>query len=67
MLGIDHTIITKIDECSSLGILLDLQIRNKIPFSFLANGQRVPEDIMEADKKMLTKLIMSPGEGSVYE
>jgi len=67
VLGIDHTIITKIDECSSLGILLDLQIRNKIPISFLANGQRVPEDIMEADKTMLTKLIMSPGEGSVYE
>lgn len=67
VLGIDHTLITKIDECSSLGVLLDLQIRNKIPFSFLANGQRVPEDIMEADKTMLTKLIMSPGEGSVYE
>lgn len=67
VLGIDHTIITKIDECSSLGILLDLQIRNKIPFSFIANGQRVPEDIMEADAKTLTKLIMSPGEGSAYE
>lgn len=67
VLGIDHTLITKIDECSSLGILLDLQIRNKIPFSFVTNGQRVPEDIMEADKTMLTKLIMSPSEGSVYE
>ena len=67
LLGLDHTLITKIDECSSLGILLDLQIRNKIPFSFIANGQRVPEDIMEADTKTLTKLIMSPGEGSVYE
>lgn len=67
VLGIDHTLITKIDECSSLGVLLDLQIRNKTPFSFLANGQRVPEDIMEADKTVLTKLILSPGEGSVYE
>ncbi len=67
VLGYDHTLITKIDECSSLGVLLDLQIRNKIPFSFIANGQRVPEDIMEADKKTLSKLIMSPGEGSVYE
>jgi flagellar biosynthesis protein FlhF len=67
VLGIDHTLITKIDECTTLGILLDLQIRNKIPFSFITNGQRVPEDIMEADKTMLTKLIMSPSEGSVYE
>lgn len=67
ILGIDHTLITKIDECSSLGILLDLQIRYKIPFSFITNGQRVPEDIMEADSKTLSKLIMSPGEGSAYE
>ena len=67
ILGLDHTLITKVDECSSLGILLDLQIRNKIPFSFIANGQRVPEDIMEADTRTLTQLIMSPGEGSLYE
>ena len=64
LLGLDHTLVTKIDECSSLGILLDLQIRNRIPFSFIANGQRVPEDIMEADTKTLAKLIMSPDEGS---
>jgi flagellar biosynthesis protein FlhF len=67
VLGIDHTLITKIDECSSLGILLDLQIRIKTPFSFIANGQRVPEDIMEATPQILSNLIMSPGEGSVYE
>jgi flagellar biosynthesis protein FlhF len=67
ILGIDHTIITKIDECLKLGVLLDLQIRSKIPYSFIANGQRVPEDIMEADVKTLTSLIMSPGEGSSYE
>jgi len=67
VLGLDHTLITKIDECSSLGVLLDLQIRNKIPFSFITNGQRVPEDIMEANSKILSKLIMSPGEGSAYE
>lgn len=66
-LGIDHTLITKIDECSSLGILLDLQIRNKIPYSFIANGQRVPEDLMEANKDILTQIIMSPSEGSIYE
>jgi len=67
ILGIDHTIITKIDECLKLGVLLDLQIRGKIPYSFIANGQRVPEDIMEADTKTLTSLIMSPDEGSSYE
>ena len=66
-LGINHTLITKIDECTTLGVLVDLQIRNKIPYSFIANGQRVPEDLMEADKEILTQVIMSPSEGSMYE
>lgn len=67
VLGIDNTIITKVDECTSLGVLLDLQIRKQIPYSFITNGQRVPEDIMEADRKSLTTFIMTPGEGSIYE
>lgn len=63
VLGLDNTIITKIDECTSLGLLLDIQIREKIPFSYVTNGQRVPEDLIEADKETLTQLIMSPGKG----
>jgi flagellar biosynthesis protein FlhF len=67
VLGLDNTIITKIDECTSLGILLDIQIREKIPFSFITNGQRVPEDLLVADKETLAQLIMSPGKGLPYE
>lgn len=67
ILDIDNTIITKIDECSTLGLLLDIQIREKIPFSYLTNGQRVPEDLLEAGKELLTQLIMNPGEGLPYE
>ncbi|MBU1231583.1 MAG: flagellar biosynthesis protein FlhF [Proteobacteria bacterium] len=63
ILDIDNTIITKIDECSSLGLLLDIQIREKVPFSYITNGQRVPEDLLEADKELLTQLIMTPGKG----
>ncbi len=68
VLGLDNTIITKIDECTSLGVLLDIQIREKIPYSFVTNGQKVPEDIMKADKNILTELIMSPpSKGLPYE
>jgi flagellar biosynthesis protein FlhF len=67
VLGIDKSIITKIDECTRLGLLLDIQIREKIPYSYITNGQRVPEDIIEADKATVTQLIMSPGKGIVYE
>jgi len=67
VLGIDHAIITKIDEYTSLGLLLDIQIREQIPYSYITNGQRVPEDIIEADREVLTQLIMSPGKGLPYE
>ncbi len=66
-IGIDSNIITKIDECSTLGLLLDIQIRGSLPFSFITNGQRVPEDLLQADKNILTELIMSPGKGLSYE
>lgn len=67
VLGIDNSIITKIDECTKLGILLDLQIREKIPYSYITNGQRVPEDIIAVNKAIVTELIMSPGKGIGYE
>lgn len=67
ILGLDYTIITKIDECVNLGLLLDIQIREKIPFSYITNGQRVPEDIIEASRETLTELIMAPGKGLPYE
>ena len=67
ILEIDNAIITKIDECSSLGLLLDIQLREKLPFSYITNGQRVPEDLLKADKELLTQLIMTPGKGLSYE
>lgn len=62
-IGIDHTIMTKIDECSNLGVLLNIQIQNPNPISFITNGQRVPEDIIEADQQLIAELIMSNTEG----
>ena len=50
-LGIDRTIFTKIDECSHLGALLNVQIHSGKPLSFVTNGQRVPEDLLEITKK----------------
>ncbi|BDD87349.1 flagellar biosynthesis protein FlhF [Desulfofustis limnaeus] len=62
--GIDRTIFTKIDECGSLGVLLNVQIRNPAPLSCLTNGQRVPEDLLLIDHETLSGLILPPGEGS---
>ena len=66
-LGITHTIFTKIDECANLGILLNVQIQNPNPVSYFTNGQRVPEDLLEADPTRAAELIMSPKEGSMHD
>ena len=60
-LGIDSTIITKTDECATLGVMLDIQMDNRdnmIPFSWVTNGQRVPEDLLPASRELLAELII---------
>lgn len=48
-------VITKIDECLSLGESLSVSIQNSLPISYLTDGQRVPEDIKVADAGDLIK------------
>jgi len=43
--GLTGAIITKLDEAVSLGDVLDVMIRRKIFLYYIANGQRVPEDL----------------------
>jgi flagellar biosynthesis protein FlhF len=66
-LGISNTIFTKTDECTSLGILLNIQIQNSNPLSYVTNGQRVPEDLLEITPKIVAELIMSQNEGSMHD
>ena len=42
-------ILTKIDECLSLGAALSVMIEARLPLAYLTNGQRVPEDIRQAN------------------
>lgn len=51
--GLDGTIITKLDEAVTIGGVLDVIIRGKLKLYYLANGQRVPEDIHFANKDYL--------------
>ncbi|MFK8029931.1 MAG: flagellar biosynthesis protein FlhF [Gammaproteobacteria bacterium] len=45
---LDGCILTKIDEAASLGAAYSAVIRHHLPIAFLANGQRVPEDLHTA-------------------
>ncbi|WP_417705006.1 flagellar biosynthesis protein FlhF [Rheinheimera aquimaris] len=48
-------IFTKLDECLSLGEVINVAIANALPVSYLTNGQRVPEDIAVADAQKLVQ------------
>ncbi len=58
-LGLARTIFTKLDECFTLGVLLNIQLQNPVPLSWLANGQRVPEDLLHISAKKVAELIMT--------
>lgn len=38
-------IMTKVDEATGLGTVLDVLLRHELPLYYVANGQRVPEDL----------------------
>lgn len=46
-------ILTKIDEAATLGHALDVLVRHKLPLHYVSCGQRVPEDIAVANRKLL--------------
>ena len=51
--GIHGCVITKADEAASLGVALDAVIRKKLVLHYVANGQKVPEDIHAANPRYL--------------
>jgi flagellar biosynthesis protein FlhF len=53
--GLDGCLITKLDEAATIGNVLDVIIREKLRLYYVANGQRVPEDIHLANKQYLVQ------------
>ena len=49
-------IITKLDECYSLGEVISSVIEAQLPVSYVADGQQVPEDIHVANAKSIISL-----------
>jgi flagellar biosynthesis protein FlhF len=46
--SLDGAILTKIDEAANLGGVLSALIGRQLPLMYVANGQRVPEDMHPA-------------------
>lgn len=57
-IGFDRLIATKLDETSSYGTLLTAYALARRPFSFLTDGQGVPERIQVAEASLISELIL---------
>jgi len=53
--ALEGAILTKLDEAVSLGGVLSTVIRQHLPLMFVANGQRVPEDLQPARAQNLVQ------------
>jgi flagellar biosynthesis protein FlhF len=51
--NLDGCIITKLDEAQSIGAAMDVLIRHRLALHFVANGQRVPEDLHTPNRQYL--------------
>jgi flagellar biosynthesis protein FlhF len=56
--GVTSLLITKLDEAMGLGCLWQLQQNCRLPFSYVTNGQNVPDDIRPADARRLARAIL---------
>jgi len=56
-------LLTKLDECESAGVLLNIHVRHNCPLSYVANGQKVPEDIVLLTPEHVGDLVLGNSEG----
>lgn len=65
---LDAAIVTKTDEAAQLGPIVDCLVRHRLPLMFIANGQRVPEDLSQADAPYLChRALRQSGSGETVE
>jgi flagellar biosynthesis protein FlhF len=57
--GVTSLLVTKLDEATGLGSLLALARKCQLPYSYLTNGQNVPDDISIAEAKRMSQLILN--------
>ena len=51
--GLNGCVVTKLDETASAGEVLSLIADNRLPLAYLANGQKIPDDLKTGDTAML--------------
>ena len=51
--GLNGCVLTKLDESGSIGGALSLAVEHRLPISYVADGQRIPDDVSIARKSDL--------------
>ena len=64
--GLAGAIITKLDEAVVVGCALDTAIRHHLPLYYVAQGQRVPEDLELANPRSLVDLALENSPASPH-
>ncbi|NYI02422.1 flagellar biosynthesis protein FlhF [Cupriavidus plantarum] len=65
--GLDGCIISKLDEATHLGSVLDVVIRHRLPVFYASTGQRVPEHLELAQGAALVeRAFLTPRRGSLF-
>lgn len=57
-LGYESVIITKLDETSAYGSLINILFESKVPLSYITLGQNVPDDIIKLSKEEVLEVIL---------
>lgn len=60
-----HLILTKLDESTKLGSILDLVTKTTLPIAYLTNGQNVPDDIEAATPEKIARCVLGEGKANV--
>ena len=55
-------VVTKLDEAANLGAVLDVVVRHRLVMHYMANGQRVPEDLHPINPDYLLRRAFKPTE-----
>ncbi len=53
-------IFTKVDEATHTGALIDTVIRHRLPVHYVSSGQKVPENLMLAERTQLIEGVFQP-------
>lgn len=57
-LGVNRIAFTKLDETAGPGLMLNIRMRCNQPFSYITDGQSVPDDIAPANQVDLAKIML---------